>query len=331
MKKALVLGAGGFIGSHMVKRLKSEGYYVVGDDLKRPEWSPTQADEFYDLDLRHPENVEKLFSLYHYDDVFQFAADMGGAQYIFTGQHDADIMTNSALINLNVAQWACLARVGKLFYSSSACVYPLELQQTTIAPKLKESDVYPAHPDSDYGWEKIFSERLYMAWARNYQLNVVIARFHNIYGPEGTWFGGKEKAPAAVCRKVVKGEEFAENWGDGDQTRSFLFIDDCIDAVRLAMEWDINEPVNIGSEECISIQDLYRLVIDISGKDIYIKNIPVEDESILGVMGRNSDNTKIEKITKWRPKYSLRQGLEVTYAWIKSEVEKQKAPAKLTA
>lgn len=323
MKKkiALVLGAGGFIGSHMVKRLKREGFYVVGDDLKKPEWSPTEADEFYYLDLRDPKNVEWLFKLYRYDEVIQLAADMGGAMYIFSGQHDADIMTNSALINLNVAQWACMTKVGKLFYSSSACVYPKGLQQTTEV-KLKESDVFPADPDSDYGWEKIFSERLYGAFARNYQLNVVVARFHNIYGPEGTWYGGKEKAPAAVCRKVVKGEEFAENWGDGLQTRSFLYIDDCIDAVREVMEWDVNIPINIGSEESIAIQDLYQMAIDISGKNIYIKNIPMP-EGLMGVMGRNSDNTLIEKIAKWKPKLTLRQGMEKTYEWIKEQVEKQ--------
>ena len=322
-KKALILGAGGFIGSHMAKRLKKEGYYVVGDDLKNPEWSPTAADEFYNLDLRVIENVEKLFKLYRFDEVYQFAADMGGAQYIFTGEHDADIITNSATININVVQWAHLTKIGKLFWSSSACIYPLELQQTTVATKLKESDAFPAHPDSDYGWEKVFSEKLYMAWGRNYRLNIVIGRFHNVYGPEGTWYGGKEKAPAAVCRKVAKGEEFAENWGDGLQTRSFIYIDDCIDAVRLAMEWDINEPVNIGSEEAIAIHDLYQLVIDISGKQIYIKNIPMP-EGCLGVWGRNSDNTKIEKITKWKPKYNLHKGLEITYKWIKEQVEKQK-------
>lgn len=323
MKKALVLGAGGFIGSHMVKRLKKEGYYVVGDDLKSPQWSSTEADEFYDLDLRVIECVEFLFKLHQYDEVFQFAADMGGAQYVFTGEHDADIMTNSALININVAQWANITKIGKLFYSSSACIYPGELQESTEARQLKESDAYPANPDSDYGWEKLFSERLFMAWMRNYQINIIIGRFHNIYGPEGTWYGGKEKAPAAVCRKVAKGEEFAENWGDGLQTRSFLFIDDCIDAIRLVMEWDINEPVNIGSEEAIAIQDLYKLVIDISGKELYIKNIPMP-EGCLGVWGRNSDNTMIESITRWKPKYSLRQGLEITYKWVESMVKKSK-------
>lgn len=320
--RALVLGAGGFIGSHLVKRLKSEGFYVVGDDLKKPLWSESPADEFYQYDLRVIENVEKLFNLHQYDEVYQLAADMGGAQYVFTGVHDADIMTNSAIININVATWAHLTKAKKIFYSSSACMYPQELQQTTEATKLKESDAYPANPDSDYGWEKLFSERLFMAWMRNYQLNIVIGRFHNIYGPEGTYYGGKEKAPAAVCRKVAKGTEFVENWGDGSQTRSFLYIDDCIDAIRLAMDWDINEPVNIGSEEAISIQNLYELVINISGKDLKIKNIPMP-EGCMGVKGRNSDNTMIERITGWKPGYDLRSGLEKTYAWINSQINER--------
>lgn len=320
--KALVLGAGGFIGSHLVKRLKSEGFYVVGDDLKKPLWSESTADEFYQYDLRVIENLEKLFNLHQYDEVYQLAADMGGAQYVFTGVHDADIMTNSAIININVATWAHLTKAKKIFYSSSACMYPQELQQTTEATKLKESDAYPANPDSDYGWEKLFSERLFMAWMRNYQLNIVIGRFHNIYGPEGTYYGGKEKAPAAVCRKVAKGIEYVENWGDGSQTRSFLYIDDCIDAIRLAMDWDINEPVNIGSEEAISIQNLYELVIDISGKDLKIKNIPMP-EGCMGVKGRNSDNTMIERITGWKPKYDLRSGLQKTYAWINSQINER--------
>lgn len=324
MKKALVLGAGGFIGSHMVKRLVGEGYHVLGVDLKYPEYSPTKAHDFIIGDLRDPKVVEWVMSKNGpYDEVYQFAADMGGAQYVFTGVHDADIMTNSALININVATWAHLSKAKQIFYSSSACMYPQELQTSTEARKLKETDAYPANPDSDYGWEKLFSERLFLAWARNYQLNIVIGRFHNIYGPEGTWFGGKEKAPAAVCRKVAKGSTFVENWGDGSQTRSFLYIDDCIDAIRLAMDWDINFPVNIGSEEAISIQDLYQMVIDISGRPLTIKNIPMP-EGCMGVAGRNSDNEMIERITEWVPKHTLRQGLEKTYAWISEQVYKQK-------
>lgn len=316
--KALVLGAGGFIGSHLVKRLKQEGFYVVGDDLKYPSYSPTQADEFYLGDLRNPAVVEGIFKLHEYDEVYQLAADMGGAQYVFTGVHDADIMTNSALININVVQFSKIYNAKKIFYSSSACMYPQELQTSFEARMLKETDAYPANPDSDYGWEKLFSERLFMAWGRNYQLNCVIGRFHNIYGPEGTYYGGKEKAPAAVCRKVAKATEFVENWGDGEQTRSFLYIDDCIDAMRLAMDWDVNEPINIGSEEAIKIKDLYQLVIDISGKDLYVKNIPMP-EGCMGVAGRNSNNEMIERITGWKPKYSLKEGLEITYKWIASQ------------
>lgn len=343
MKTALVLGGTGFIGHHLARRLKSLGYFVRVVDIEPYRYGSIDfADEVLNYDLRSQGNVKAVMRLdidnegnilpFNYlplpyanqkgfDEVYQLAADMGGAQYVFSGTHDADILTNSALINLHVAQFSYLTKAKKVFYSSSACCYPQELQQTTQAPKLKESDAYPANPDSDYGFEKLFSERLWMAWARNYQQNVVIARFHNIYGPEGTWYGGKEKAPAAVCRKVAKGTEFVENWGDGLQTRSFLYIDDCIDGILAAMEWDINEPVNIGSEELISIQDLYQLVIDISEKPLKIKNIPMP-EGCLGVWGRNSDNSKIESITGWKPKYSLRQGLEITYDWIKSEVEK---------
>lgn len=326
MKKVWIGGINGFIGHHIGRRLKQMGYFVRGVDIREYEYGGSDyADEIILGDLRDYKVGFDSFELPNgevFDLVIQTAADMGGAQYIFSGLHDADIMTNSALINLNLAQICCIKKAKKIFYSSSACIYPLELQQTASATKLKESDAYPYHPDSEYGHEKIFSERLWMAWARNYQLNVVIGRFHNIYGPEGAWYGGKEKAPAAVCRKVAKGEEFAENWGDGEQTRSFLYIEDCVDGVLAALDWDINTPVNIGSEESIAIQDLYKLVIDISGKDIYIKNIPMP-EGLMGVMGRNSDNTMIEKTTKWKPKYSLRQGLEKTYEWISEQVEKQ--------
>lgn len=322
-KTALCLGGMGFIGHHLARRLKKEGYWVRIVDIKKYEYSDDVSDfcdEFIQGDLRDIEVVEAALRLNvsSFDEVYQLAADMGGAQYVFTGVHDADIMTNSALININVATWAHLTKAKKIFYSSSACAYPAYLQTTTIAPRLKESDVYPAEPDSDYGWEKIFSERLWMAWMRNYQLNVVIGRFHNIYGPEGTYYGGKEKAPAAVCRKVAKGTEFVENWGDGSQTRSFLYIDDCIDAIRLVMDWDVNFPINIGSEECVSIQELYQMVIDVSGKDLYIKNIPMP-EGCMGVAGRNSHNDLIEKITGWKPKHTLRQGLEKTYKWISAQ------------
>lgn len=362
MKTACVMGAGGFIGSHLVRRLKSEGYWVRGVDLKYPEFSESEADEFLIYDLRDPRNVEAVMAQYfakpetyndyygfHYtkppysflkpfDEVYQLAADMGGAGYIFTGEHDADVMNNSALINLNVAAWAKIYGIGKVFYSSSACMYPQEIQNREgrvnhcINGGLKESDAYPANPDSEYGWEKLFSERLYLAYARNYNLNVRIARFHNIFGPEGTYKGGKEKAPAAICRKVIesKGSLWThgnmqgittyydiEVWGTGHQTRSFLYIDDCIDAVRLLMESDFKEPINIGSEEMVTINQLAQMAIDISGKDIKIKNIP----GPTGVMGRNSDNTLIRQVLNgWEPKVKLREGLEKTYKWIYEKV-----------
>lgn len=322
-KTAWIGGGNGFIGHHLGRRLKQEGYWVRVVDIQEYKYGENDyADEIVIADLRNPRTAEQTLQLpdgQSFDEVYQLAADMGGAQYVFTGVHDADIMANSALININVVTWAHITKAKQIFYSSSACMYPQELQTSTVARQLKETDAYPANPDSDYGWEKLFSERLFMAWMRNYQLNVVVGRFHNIYGPEGTWYGGKEKAPAAVCRKVAKGTSFVENWGDGSQTRSFLYIDDCIDAIRIAMDWDINEPVNIGSEEAISIQDLYKLVIDISGKDLTIKNIPMP-EGCMGVAGRNSDNTMIERITGWKPKYNLRQGLEKTYAWINEQV-----------
>lgn len=365
MRTALVLGAGGFIGSHMVNRLKSEGYWVRGVDLKNPEFSKSQADEFLIYDLRNTANVEAVMRLNEnlqftyntppfgtilpFNEIYQFAADMGGAGYVFTGEHDADIMSNSALINLNVCVWAQIFGVGKIFYSSSACMYPQEIQNPLDPDRfhedslkshedsykygLSEDMAYPANPDSEYGWEKLFSERLYLAYKRNYGLNVRIARFHNIYGPEGTYKGGKEKAPAAMCRKVVESnslsnymatalggqDNFAkvEVWGDGKQTRSFLYIDDCIDAVRLLMESDFKEPINIGSEEMIAINDLAQMAIDISGKSIKIKNI----DGPTGVRGRNSNNDLIREILDWEPKISLHEGLTETYNWIKSQYD----------
>lgn len=351
MKTALVLGAGGFVGSHMVKRLKAEGYWVRGVDLKEPEFSESEADDFVEGDLRDSNLVsqvmfgpdQKEIGNGCFDELYQFAADMGGAGYIFTGEHDADVMQNSALINLHVVQRAKSFGVKRLFYSSSACMYPQEMQNYhdgngNINKKqsppphdcsLKESDAYPANPDSEYGWEKLFSERLYLAYARNYGLNIRIARFHNIYGPEGTYIGGKEKAPAAICRKVASAPfdnsmmpyptNFIDIWGDGLQTRSFLYIDDCIDAVRLLMESEFTGPVNIGSEEMISINDLAKMVIEISGKSISIKNI----DGPVGVRGRNSDNTLIEEKLGWKPKYSLREGMEMLYKWVKTQYDHQ--------
>lgn len=345
MKTALVLGAGGFIGSHMVKRLKSEGYWVRGVDLKYPEFSKTEADEFVIGDLRdlHFCSVvmfgpyQRVTDIGGFTEVYQFAADMGGAGYIFTGDHDADVIYNSAQINMNVC--ARVSKDSKIFYSSSACMYPQEIQNPLInnpdnvpvySDGLKESYAYPANPDSEYGWEKLFSERLYLAYARNYGLNVRIARFHNIYGPEGTYKGGKEKAPAAICRKVSeqmineegRGYTFPKDkhlsieiWGDGKQTRSFLYIDDCIDAVRLLMQSDFKDTINIGSEEMISINDLAKMVIELSGKSIEIKNI----DGPVGVLGRNSNNDLIREKLGWEPKYTLRQGMEKLYKWISEQ------------
>jgi len=322
-KRALVLGAGGFIGSHMVKRLKAEGYWVRGVDLKDPEFSETEADEFVIADLRSQSKVMTVMHLNEsygkgFDEVYQFAADMGGAGYIFTGEHDADVMHNSATINLNVLKIASLfASPPKIFYSSSACIYPERNQVDPDNPLCSEDSAYPADPDSEYGWEKLFSERLYSSFARNYHLDVRIARFHNIYGPEGTWDGGKEKAPAAMCRKVAEVKDgFIEVWGKGDQTRSFLYIDDCIEAVRRLMNSPCTEIINIGSEEMISINNLADMVIDISGKDVELENVPGPE----GVRGRNSDNALIREHLDWEYEYSLRKGMEKTYKWVLAQV-----------
>lgn len=327
IKTALILGAGGFIGSHLAKRLKSENYFVMGADLKLPDFSETAADNFVIVDLRIYENCKRLFEIYQWDEVYQLAADMGGAGYIFTGEHDADILHNSAQINLNIARLCLEHKAGKVFYSSSACMYPSHNQEDPNNPLCSEESAYPANPDSEYGWEKLFSERLYLAYARSYGLNVRIARFHNIFGPEGTWKGGKEKAPAAMCRKVAEAKDnkglFAladkiEVWGDGRQTRSFLYIDECVEAVRRLMESDFTGPVNIGSEEMVTINQLAQIVIDISGKHLKIKNIP---SNAVGVAGRNSDNQLIAKMLGWEPNYPLRKGMEQTYAWINLQVQ----------
>jgi len=327
MKKALVLGAGGFIGSHMVNRLKKEGYWVRGVDLKHPEFSKTAADDFVIGDLREPLIVKEVMWAPNqksreegsFDEVYQFAADMGGAGFIFTGENDADIMHNSATINLNVAQYAVKHGIKKLFYSSSACIYPQYNQTDPDNPNLSEDSAYPADPDSEYGWEKLFSEHLFLSFYKNYGLNVRITRYHNAFGPEGTWEGGREKAPAALCRKVIKAEdgEYIEVWGDGKQTRSFLYIDECIEASRRLMESDFIGPVNIGSEEMISIQDLAKMIINISGKNLTIKNI----EGPLGVRGRNSDNRLYREKIGWEPTQLLRVGIEKTYKWIEKQVK----------
>jgi len=320
MKKALVLGAGGFIGGHLVTRLKKEGYWVRGVDIKEHEYKKTDADEFFVLDLRNAENVTRSFTIDSitetFDEVYQLAADMGGAGYIFTGEHDADVMHNSAMINLNVANEAIkYAKMPKIFYSSSACMYPEYNQLDPDNPKCSEDSAYPAAPDSEYGWEKLFSERLYLAYNRNYGLPVRIGRFHNIFGPYGSWNNGKEKAPAAVCRKVAFSEDgMIEIWGDGKQTRSFLYIDDCLDTVRRFMESDFMGPMNIGSEEMISINGLAELVMQIADKKLTVKNIP----GPTGVRGRNSDNTLMREKLSWSPSLPLKHGLEKTYSWINS-------------
>lgn len=339
MKTALVLGAGGFIGSHMVKRLKREGYWVRGVDLKYPEFSKTEADEFLIYDLRIPQNVEAVLrletlndhplqfsysrqpftTLKGFDEVQQYACDMGGANWVFTGEHDADIMHNSALINLHVCEYAVKYEAKKVFYSSSACMYPAYNQSDPFNPKCSEESAYPAAPDSEYGWEKLFSERLYLAFYRNYGLNVRIARFHNIFGEEGTWEGGREKSPAALCRKVAEADNnsFIEVWGDGQQTRSFLYIDECIEGVRRLMESDYIDPINIGSDEMVSINDLAKMVINISGKHLYIKNV---ESNALGVRGRNSDNTLIKQVLGWSPSQPLEVGMRKLYNWVNQQV-----------
>jgi nucleoside-diphosphate-sugar epimerase len=316
MKKALVCGAGGFIGGHLVKKLKDEGFWVRGVDLKKHEYRTSPADEFIIGDLTNPLVVNKVLDI-AFDEVYQLAADMGGAGYIFTGENDANVMHNSATINLNIANRAVKIGVKKIFYSSSACMYPAYNQEDPNNPKCSEDSAYPAAPDSEYGWEKLFSERLYFAYHRNYGLNVRVARFHNIFGPEGTWAGGKEKAPAAMCRKVAEAENgYIEVWGDGKQTRSFLYIDECLEAVSRLMGSDFSGPVNIGSEERVTINQLAKMVMDIAKKPLGIKNIP----GPLGVRGRNSDNRLMRAKLGWSPSCSLHDGLSATYQWISKQV-----------
>ncbi len=317
MKRILVNGAGGFIGGHLVKRLKAEGFWVRGVDLKAHEFAPSAADEFIRGDLRDPALVER--AVQGVDEVYQLAADMGGAGYIFTGEHDAGVMHNSALVNLNCLELGRRAGVKKFFYSSSACMYPAHNQLDPNDPHCAEDSAYPAAPDSEYGWEKLFSERVYLAFSRNYGVDVRIARFHNIFGPEGTWQGGREKAPAAICRKVAMAEDGGaiEIWGDGLQTRSFLYIDECLDGIRRLADSKVAEPVNLGSEEMVSINQLAERVMEIAGKRLRIVHI----SGPLGVRGRNSDNRLIRQRLGWAPTCPLRSGLEKTYAWIEAQVE----------
>lgn len=317
MKHALVCGAGGFIGGHLVKRLKQEGFWVRGVDIKFHEHCLTEADDFVVGDLRDQAFCRSVIDR-RFDEVYQLAADMGGAGYIFTGEHDADVMHNSALINLNVLDACHKRNAGRIFYSSSACIYPAYNQEDPSNPRCFEDSAYPAAPDSEYGWEKLFSERLYLTYRRNHGTQTHIARYHNIFGPEGTWDGGREKAPAAICRKIAlasSGSEI-EIWGDGEQTRSFLYIDECIEGTTRLLRSSFAGPVNIGSDEMVSINQLVDLVADIAGKKIYKHHI----SGPTGVRGRNSDNHLIEKSLGWRPSLSLRHGLERTYAWIEEQV-----------
>lgn len=317
MNSALVLGAGGFIGSHLVRSLKSEGFWVRGVDLKYPEFSETLADDFVIGDLRDQNFVSGVVDR-KFTEVYQLAADMGGAGYIFTGENDADVMHNSAIINLNVLE-ACRKRNCKdIFYSSSACMYPEHNQLDPNNPNCVESSAYPANPDSEYGWEKLFSERLYLAYNRNHSMRCAVARYHNIFGPEGTWQGGKEKAPAAICRKVASANDrgSVEVWGDGLQTRSFLYIDECIIGTKKLLRSSFNGPVNIGSEEMITINDLTKMVISISNKQLTINNISGPE----GVRGRNSDNTLIREQLNWAPQKPLFEGIQSTYEWIHNQL-----------
>ena len=333
MKKVIVLGGGGFIGGHLAKRLKNEGCHVRICDIKRHEYFKHDeiCHEFILGDLTDPA-VVKLVIEEGIDEVYQLAADMGGALYIFTGAHDADVMHNSATINLNVARECVLKKVGKVFYSSSACMSPEHNQLDPGNPNCEESSAYPANPDSEYGWEKLFSERVFMAYHRNYNLNVRIARFHNIFGPQGTWTGGREKSPAAMCRKVAEANSKSEIevWGDGQQTRSFLYVDECVEAVLRLMRSDFMGPVNIGSEEMVSINELAQMAIDISGKDLKIKNLDGEEfyekygfKCPLGVKGRNSHNKLYKEKVGWEVSMPLRTGMEKTYVWIAEQVNKR--------
>ena len=339
MKTALILGGTGFIGTHLTNRLIKEGYWVRVVDQKYPEFEESNADHLVIRDLRNPRDVDEIVGYAGcnrnphqtfdrrfdkpFDEIYQLACDMGGAGFVFTGEHDADIMHNSATINLNVLDAVVKhnKQTGqnktKIFYSSSACIYPARNQTDPNNPNCKEDSAYPAEPDSEYGWEKLFSERLYAAYARNYDIPVRVARYHNIFGPLGTWQGGREKSPAAICRKVIQAKDSVEIWGDGTQTRSYLFIDDCIEATRLLMESTYQGPVNIGSEEMVSINQLFDAVCEIDKKH-YLKKVYVNGP--VGVAGRNSDNTLIYEKLKWEPKVTLRQGLDVTYKWIESQI-----------
>lgn len=318
-KTALVCGAGGFIGGHLVRRLRREGFWVRGVDLKFPDFGDTEADDFVVGDLRRQDFCQLVVDR-RFDEVYQLAADMGGAGYIFTGEHDAVVMHNSATINLNILDTCHKRNIKKIFYSSSACMYPLYNQEDPQNPKCSEDSAYPAAPDSEYGWEKLFSERVYLSFRRNYGMETHVARYHNIFGPLGTWDGGKEKAPAAICRKVARAKsgDAIEIWGDGEQTRSFLYVDDCLEGSTRLLRSNFSGPVNIGSEEMVTINQLVDIVADIAGKRVEKNHIP----GPLGVRGRNSDNKLIREKLGWEPLSRLRDGLETTYGWIETQVRK---------
>ena len=320
-RRVLVAGAGGFIGGHLVKRLKAEGYWVRGVDLTDNPYAPTQTDELVLGDLRDVAVCRTVLD--GVEDVYQLAADMGGAGYIFTGEHDAAVMHNSATINLNVLEAGRSAGVRRFFYSSSACIYPEYNQRDPDNPNCAEDSAYPAAPDSEYGWEKLFSERLYLSYRRNYGIDVHVARFHNIFGPEGTWDGGREKSPAAMCRKVAMAPDGGEIevWGDGKQTRSFLYVDECIEGVRRLMESTFEGPVNIGSEEMVTIDRLAEMAMAIAGKRVVLRHVP----GPLGVRGRRSDNRLIGERLGWKPARPLKEGLEKTYRWIEQQVLSRRA------
>jgi nucleoside-diphosphate-sugar epimerase len=317
MKKILVCGGGGFIGTHLVEKLKEQGNYVIAADLHYPLYSESTADEFYLMDLREQDNVRNLVTP-DLNEIYQLAADMGGAGYIFTGEHDADIMHNSCQINLNILDEMRKKGIKKVFYSSSACMYPSHNQEDPDNPLLAEDSAYPANPDSEYGWEKLFSERLFMTYAKNYGFDVRIARFHNIFGPRGSWNNGKEKAPAALCRKVAMCDQGGtiDVWGPGNQTRSFLFIDECIEGIQRIMDGNYKQPINLGSTRMISINDLVTLIALLNGKNVYIRNV----DGPRGVMGRNSDNRLIKEVIGWAPDEDLESGLIKTYDWIQNQI-----------
>ena len=318
MKKILVCGAGGFIGTHLVRSLRAQGHYVIGADLKFPEFSITECNEFHQVDLRNQRSVTRLVKR-DIDEIYQLAADMGGAGYIFIGDNDADIMHNSAIINLNILHEMTFKKIPKIFYSSSACIYPERNQLDPDNPVLTEASAYPADPDSEYGWEKLFSERLYASYARNYGIDVRVARLHNVFGPEGAYVGGREKAPAALCRKVIQSNGVVEVWGPGTQTRSFMYIDDCIEGIHRLMSSTYTQPINIGSSRMIAINDLVQLISQVNGRPVEILNI----DGPRGVMGRTSDNTLIEQVLAWAPPDSLEAGLAETYKWIEQQLNAQ--------